>query len=60
MKRVLRGLKPLVFSALFGTTEVVPFQNRSFATGCWGISERLCAASIFGGEVQGFPGCQLC
>jgi hypothetical protein len=30
-----QGLKPNIFHAFFGTTEVVTFQNLTFITGCY-------------------------
>jgi hypothetical protein len=32
LKNIPQGLKPVVFSAVFGTTEVVPFHETIFAT----------------------------
>ena len=38
-KSVPQGLKPLVIPALVGTTEVVPFQNLTVTTGCYGLAK---------------------
>ena len=59
-KNITQGLKPSSFQALYGTTKVVPFQNKTSTTSKQDFHHRLLALFVIdvggGGEARGLGG----